>query len=194
MVSGLALFDMLDKKPVWCHMGDAEDSGEFLQLFLAAGLLSLNWGIYVYSVQAEQVFAAAVGYYIYPLCTVMLGIIVSGERVDRFVSVTIALVCFGIMAKAIMIMAIPWLSLALAGTFSLYAVLRKRMGFDPIQGLFVETMLVLPLAFAFLIWMAMSGQALFFGGRLTNALLAIFAGILTVVPLIFFIGVINYLV
>ena len=60
------------------------------------------------------------------------------------------------------------------------------MGFDPIQGLFVETMLVLPFALAFLIWMAMNGQVLFFGGGLTNVLLAIFAGIITVVPLIFF--------
>ena len=83
-------------------------------------------------------------------------------------------------------MDIPWVSLALAGTFSFYAVLRKRMGFNPIQGLFVETMLVLPFALACLIWMAMTGQVLFFGGGLTNVLLAIFAGIITVVPLIFF--------
>ena len=158
----------------------------FCNFFLTAGLLSLNWGIYVYSVQTEQVVAAALGYFIYPLCTVVLGIIVLGETLDRWAGVAIGLVCFGVMAKAMMIMDIPWVSLGLAGTFSLYAVLRKRMGFDPIQGLFVETMLVLPFALTFLIWMAMNGQVLFFGGGLTNVLLAIFAGIITVVPLIFF--------
>ena len=158
----------------------------FYNFFLTAGLLSLNWGIYVYSVQTEQVVAAALGYFIYPLCTVMLSIIVLGEALDRWAGVAIGLVCFGVMAKAMMIMDIPWVSLGLAGTFSLYAVFRKRMGFDPIQGLFVETMLVLPFALTFLVWMAMNGQVLFFGGGLTNVLLAIFGGIITVVPLIFF--------
>ena len=158
----------------------------FYNFFLTAGLLSFNWCIYVYSVQTEQVVAAALGYFIYPLCTVILGIIVLGEKLDRWTGVAIGFVCFGVVAKAVMIMDIPWVSLALAGTFSLYAVLRKRMGFDPIQGLFVETMLVLPFALTFLIWMAMNGQVLFFGGGLTNVLLAIFAGIMTVVPLIFF--------
>ena len=158
----------------------------FYNFFLTAGLLSLNWGIYIYSVQTEQVVAAALGYFIYPLCTVMLGIAVLGEKLDRWAGVAIGLVCFGVVVKAMMIMDIPWVSLALAGTFSLYAVLRKKMGFDPIQGLLVETMLVLPFALAFLIWMVMNEQVLFFGGGLTNVLLAIFAGIITVVPLIFF--------
>ena len=158
----------------------------FYNFFLTAGLLSLNWGIYVYSVKTGQVVAAALGYFIYPLCTVMLGIIVLRETFDRWAGVAIGFVCFGVVAKAMMLMDIPWVSLALAGTFSLYAVLRKKMGFEPIQGLFVETMLVLPFALAFLIWMAMNGRGLFFGGGLTNVILAIFAGIITVVPLIFF--------
>ena len=168
---------------VWATLKTERNLYKF---FLTAGLLSLNWGIYVYSVQTEQVVAAALGYFIYPLCTVMLGIIVLRETFDRWAGVAIGFVCFGVVAKAMMLMDIPWVSLALAGTFSLYAVLRKKMGFEPIQGLFVETMLVLPFALAFLIWMAMSGRGLFFGGGLTNVLLAIFAGIITVVPLIFF--------
>ncbi|MFL2845349.1 MAG: EamA family transporter RarD [Candidatus Puniceispirillaceae bacterium] len=175
---------------IWGHLDDIwamlKTNRNFYKFFLTASLLSLNWGIYVYSVQTEQVVAAALGYFIYPLCTVMLGIIVLGETLDRWAGLAIGLVCFGVVVKAMTIMNVPWVSLALAGTFSLYAVLRKRMEFDPIQGLFVETMLVLPFALAFLIWMAMNGQVLFFGGGLTNVLLAMFAGIITVVPLIFF--------
>ncbi len=160
--------------------------GNFYKFFLTAGLLLLNWGIYVYSVQTAQVVAAAFGYFIYPLCTVMLSIIFLRETLDWWAGVAIGLVCFGVIAKAMMLMEIPWVSLALAGTFSLYAVLRKGIGFEPIQGLFVETMLVLPFALTFLIWMAMDGQVLFFGGGVTNVFLAIFAGVITVVPLIFF--------
>jgi chloramphenicol-sensitive protein RarD len=157
-----------------------------LNFLVTAGLLSLNWGIYVYAVQTEQLVAAALGYFIYPLCTVILGIIVLGEKLDRWAAVAIGLVCFGVMVKVTMIMDVPWVSLALAGTFSLYAVLRKRMGFDPVQGLFVETMLVMPFAIVFLFWMAMNGQVLFFGGGSQNVMLAIFAGVITVLPLTLF--------
>ncbi len=158
----------------------------FFKFFLTASLLSLNWGIYVYAVQAEQLVAAAFGYFIYPLCTVMLSIIVLGETLDRWATIAIGLVCFGVIAKAMVIMEVPWVSLALAATFSLYAVLRKRMGFDPVQGLFVETMMVLPFATLYLIWMATNGQTLFFGGGVANIMLAIFSGIITVLPLILF--------
>jgi chloramphenicol-sensitive protein RarD len=158
----------------------------FCNFFVSAGLLALNWGIYVYAVQTEQLVAAALGYFIYPLCTVLLGIIVLGETPDRWSGFAIGLVCFGVIVKAMMIMDVPWVSLALAGTFSLYAVLRKRMGLDPVQGLFVETVLVLPFALLFLIWMAIEGQALFYGGGVLNIMLAIFAGVITVLPLIFF--------
>ena len=67
----------------------------FYNFFLTAGLLSLNWGIYVYSVQTGQVVAAALGYFIYPLCTIMLGKIVLRETFDRWAGVAIGFVCFG---------------------------------------------------------------------------------------------------
>ena len=158
----------------------------FFNFFLTATLLSLNWGIYVYAVQTEQIVAAAFGYFIYPLCTLMLGIIILGETLDRWAGVAIGLVCCGVIAKAMMMMEFPLVSLALAGSFSLYAVLRKRMGFDPVRGLFVETILLLPFASVFMIWMAMSGQVLFFGGGIKNITLSITAGVITVLPLIFF--------
>lgn len=158
----------------------------FYNFFVTAGLLSVNWGVYVYAVQSEQLVAASLGYFIYPLCTVMLGFVVLGEKLDRWALLAIGLVCLGVMVKMMTIMNVPWVSLALAVTFSLYAVWRKRMGFDPVQGLFVETMLVLPFALAFLIWMKTNGQMLFFGGGGANVFLAIFAGVITVLPLILF--------
>ncbi|MDA9959808.1 EamA family transporter, partial [Alphaproteobacteria bacterium] len=98
-----------------------------LNFFITTFFLSLNWGIYVYAVQTGQVVSAALGYFIYPLCTVLLGILVLGERLDKWAWLAIGLVCLGVMAKAMMIMDVPWISLALAGSFSLYAVIRKRM-------------------------------------------------------------------
>jgi chloramphenicol-sensitive protein RarD len=157
-----------------------------LNFFITTFFLSLNWGIYVYAVQTGQVVSAALGYFIYPLCTVLLGILVLGERLDKWAWLAIGLVCLGVMAKAMMIMDVPWISLALAGSFSLYAVIRKRMDMDPLQGLFIETLFLLPFAIGFLFWMATNGQVPFFGGGAVNIALALLAGGITVLPLVLF--------
>ncbi|MEL0042757.1 MAG: EamA family transporter, partial [Candidatus Puniceispirillum sp.] len=146
----------------------------------------LNWGIYVYAVQSEQVVAAALGYFIYPLCTVLLGMLLLGERLDRWAWTAIGLVFVGVLTKAAMIQGVPWISLMLAGSFSVYAVLRKRMGLDPTQGLLVETIMLAPLVIAFFGWMLAKDIPLFFGGGADNVVLAITAGVITVVPLILF--------
>ena len=156
------------------------------QFFVTMIFLTLNWGIYVYAVQTEQVVAAALGYFIYPLCTVLLGMILLDEKLDRWAWMAIGLVLVGVWTKAAMIQGVPWISLMLAGSFSVYAVLRKRMGFDPAQGLLVETIMLLPLVIAFFGWMLAKDIPLFFGGGATNFALAITAGVLTVIPLIMF--------
>ena len=92
-----------------------------------------------------------------------------------------------VLVKTMIIMNVPLISLVLARTFSLYAVWRKRMGFEEsIQGLFVETILVLPFALGFLIWMKDEWTNTVFGGGVANVFLAIFAGVITVLPLILF--------
>ena len=90
------------------------------------------------------------------------------------------------MAKAMIIMDLPWISLALAGSFSLYAVICKRMDIDPLQGLFIETVFLLPFAIGFLFWIAANGQVPFFGGGAVNIALALLAGGITVLPLALF--------
>ena len=154
--------------------------------FITALFLLLNWCVYVYAVQTKQVVAAALGYFIYPLCTVMLSILVLRERLNAWAWLAIGFVSLGVLTKAMMMMNVPWVSLVLAGSFSLYAVLRKRMGIDPLQGLFVETLALLPFAIAFLIWMKADGQVLFFGGGIANIWLALLAGVITVLPLVLF--------
>ena len=90
-------------------------------LAISTLFLLANWTVFVYAVQSGHVVSAALGYFIYPLCTVLLGILVLGERLDKWALIAIGLVCLGVMAKAMIIMDLPWISLALAGSFSLYA-------------------------------------------------------------------------
>src|SRR6056300_404029 len=128
-----------------------------LNVFIATFFLSLNWGIYVYAVQTGQVVSAALGYFIYPLCTVLLGILVLGKRLDKWAWLAIGLVCLGVIAKAMMIMDVPWVSLVLAGSFSLYAVIRKRMDMVHEQCMFIETVFLLSFAVGFLCWLSPNG-------------------------------------
>ena len=148
--------------------------------------LSANWAIYVYAVQSGHIVSAALGYFIYPICTILLGIAVLGERLDRWAWLAACCVTFGVLVKAFLIGGVPWIALSVAVTFSLYAVARKRLEVDPILGLFVETLLLLPVTLAFFGWLAWSGHPLFFGGGAKFVLLAMFVGVLTVVPLVLF--------
>ena len=116
----------------------------------------------------------------------MLGIAVLGERLDRWAWLAIFCVTIGVLVKAFLIAGVPWVALSVAVTFSLYAVARKSLKIDPILGLFVETLILLPLTLGFFVWLTSSGQPIFFGGGTMFVLLAMFVGVLTVVPLILF--------
>ena len=148
--------------------------------------LSANWAIYVYAVQSGHVVSAALGYFIYPICTILLGIAVLGERLDRWAGLAACCATFGVLVKSFLIAGVPWIALSVAVTFSLYAVARKRLKVDPILGLFVETLMLLPVTLTYFGWFAWSGQPLFFGGGAKFVLLAMFLGVLTVIPLVLF--------
>jgi len=153
---------------------------------LSSMLLTMNWGIFVYAVQTQRVVEAALGYFIYPLVTVVLGILLLREKLDRWGWMAVAIVAGGVILKTQSAAGLPWISLVLAVTFGLYGVLRKRMGVDAVSGMFIETMLLFPPAILYLVWMQISGQPLFFGGGAANIGLAMAAGVVTVVPLILF--------
>ena len=110
--------------------------------------LSANWTIYVYAVQS-YVVSAALGFFIYPICTVLLGVAVLGERLDSWAWLAVCCVTFGVLIKAFFVAGVPWVALSVAVTFSLYAVARKRLKIDPILGLFVETLILLPITLSF---------------------------------------------
>ncbi len=153
---------------------------------LTCGLVTFNWVIFVYAVQARLLFEAALGYFIYPLLTVMLGMLLLRERLDRWAWVAISVVFAGVALKAANVGGLPWVALALAVSFGLYGVIRKRMGIDPLIGIFIETVMLMPLSVLYLWWQHSTGAAIFFGGGAVNVMLAIFFGVITVVPLILY--------
>lgn len=149
-------------------------------------MLSVNWLLFVYAVQSGQVVEAAFGYFIYPLVAVVLGMVVLGETLDRWSWVSVGMVAIGVCIKGIVVGALPWLALSLAITFALYSVSRKKMAIGPLQGMFVETFILIPPAMGYLAWMHLNGQPLFFGGGAFQTSLAVMAGVITVTPLVLF--------
>ena len=155
-------------------------------LLASCAMLTINWMVFVYAVQTRQVFDAVLGYFIYPLVTVVLGVVILRERLDRWGWVAVAIVAAGVTLKAAAVGGLPWIAATLAVTFGLYGVIRKRLGVDAIMGMFIETMILVPAAIGYLVWMVAGGNVIFFGGGAVGVMLAVFAGVITVVPLILY--------
>ena len=166
--------------------GVIADSATRRGFLVSSFLLTANWGMFVYAVQSGHAIEAALGYFIYPLVAVVLGILLLREQLDRLGWVAVGIVVCGVLAKMGLDGRLPAIGLCLAVTFGLYGVTRKKMGIDPVMGMFVETLFVVPLAAGYLIWMACVGQPVFYGGGFINILLALLAGVITVVPLLLY--------
>lgn len=162
------------------------DQGLRRGLLASCAMLTINWMVFVYAVQTRQVFDAVLGYFIYPLVTVVLGVVILRERLDRWGWVAVAIVAAGVTVKAAAVGGLPWIAATLAVTFGLYGVIRKRLGVDAIMGMFIETMILVPAAIGYLVWMVAGGKVIFFGGGAVGVMLAVFAGVITVVPLILY--------
>ena len=155
-------------------------------LLVAAAMIAVNWFVYIYAVQSNQVYQASLGYYINPLMYVLVGVTFLGERLRRLQVVSLVLAATGVLILTLSYGELPWIALALGVSFTAYGVIRKQVAVGAMPGLFVETMLLLPLALGWLVFVIESGQSSFLSGSTANDVLLIVAGPLTVVPLVCF--------
>jgi chloramphenicol-sensitive protein RarD len=154
-------------------------------LFLTAVLTGGNWLVFVWAVTHERVLEGSLGYFINPLLSVLLGRIFLGERLRPWQKLAVAIAAAGVLWRVVAVGQLPLIALFLALTFGFYGLLRKRTPVDAITGLFVETLLVLPLALAWLAWRGHTGELFWGVDRQVEALLPI-AGVLTATPLMLF--------
>lgn len=169
----------------------------FWVIFAAAAMISVNWFGFIYAIQIGQGMEASLGYYIYPLVAVLLGWLMFNERLGMAQRGAIFLVAIAVGTLTIGLGVAPWIALALASTFAIYGVLKKRLDVGPVVSVTAEVVVIAPFAIGFIIWFA-GPQDL-----QTHALLAL-SGPLTATPLILFsyaarrvqmstIGVVQYL-
>lgn len=151
----------------------------------SAGLIAVNWLVYIWAVQHAHVLEASLGYFINPLVNVALGIAVLGERVRRGQAVAIGIAAVGVLLLAVSGGGALWISLTLAVTFGVYGLLRKVAAIDALGGLTVETLLLSPFAAIFIAQAQMAGTGAF-GQTMRMDVLLVLAGAVTTAPLLMF--------
>lgn len=152
-----------------------------------AVFIALNWGIYIYAVETRQVLQASLGYFLTPLVNVALGLLILRERISRLQGIAVVLAAIAIFYQLMLLGVVPWISLLLAFSFGTYGLMRKKVALDGLSGLFVETLLLLPLGLLALSWLNLSGTSHFTQSP-GLTLLLMSSGIVTAVPLLFFAG------
>lgn len=150
-------------------------------------LIATNWGIYIYSVESRHVLQASLGYFLTPLVNVALGMLVLRERMGRWQMAAVVLAAIGILIQLVMLGELPWITLGLAISFGTYGLLRKQVVLDGLSGLFVETLLLLPVGLMTFGWLGYAGLSHYGDNFYTGALLMA-SGIVTAIPLLLFAG------
>jgi len=153
-------------------------------LAVTTALISVNWIIFIYATLSGQMLQSSLGYYINPLVNVLLGVVFLHERLSRQQLTAVAVAAAGVLSLVLWYGVVPWIALALAVTFGIYALVRKKAAIEPVTGLLVETGLLVPLALGYLLWLGPEG-AFVAGGGWTAFLLTL-AGPVTAVPLVLF--------
>jgi chloramphenicol-sensitive protein RarD len=156
------------------------------RMAITSALIGLNWGTYVYAVNSERLVEASMGYYINPLLSVVLGIVVLKERLNLLQIIAFLLACAGVLYVTVDYGRFPWIAVLLACAFALYGLFKKTTKVESLPGLLFETMLLSPVALAIVFYQIFVGRAALFTVSWSIDLFLIFAGVVTVLPLYWF--------
>ena len=156
-------------------------------LLLASGLLTINWGVYIWSVTANRVVEAALGYYITPLINVTFGVLLLREKLRPLQWAAVALASMGVLILTVGYGALPWIALVLSVSWGSYSLIKKSLNLGALETLSVETLFAFLPNLVYLFIIESNGTAEF-GDGLAMSLLLFGAGAATVVPLLLFNG------
>ncbi|MGP3687851.1 EamA family transporter RarD [Streptomyces sp. IBSNAI002] len=153
---------------------------------LAASVITVNWGLYIWSVNNGHVVESSLGYFINPLVSIAMGVLVLGERLRRTQWVAV-----GISFVAVLVLAIgygrpPWISLVLACSFATYGLIKKKLNMGGLESLTAETAVLFLPALGYLLWLGAQGQSTFTSQGAGHTLLLASTGLVTAIPLVCF--------
>ena len=155
-------------------------------LTVASVVIGLNWGGFIYGVNNHRVVEVSLGYFINPLVTVLLGVIVLKERLRPLQWAAIGIATLAVVGLTVDYGHPPWVAFLLAGSFGTYGLAKKKANVEAVESLTFETLVLAPIAFGYLIWLWVHGSANFGAHGLPHALLLTTTGVVTALPLICF--------
>ena len=164
------------------------DRAKLAQLTAAAVLISVNWGVYIYAVNNGRVVEASLGYFINPLVTIVLGVVVLRERLRRLQWLAVAIGASAVIVITVDYGRLPWIALVLAVSFGLYGFVKKRIGVPAVDSLAIETGVLFVPAVVTLIVLQFHGTLAFGHSSVGNTLLLAGSGVVTAIPLLLFAG------
>lgn len=181
------LFWLLRRSGKWHEtMLAARDPRIMLNTLCSGALLTGNWFIYIWAVTHGFIVESSLGYFITPLVNVLLGVLFFKDRPRRVQWIAIILAMLGVFYQLLAIGSLPWIALALAGSFGLYGMLRKKAALESLPGLFLETSVFCLPALLWLLYLQAQGEGAFFNVSGLDQMLLIGAGCVTSAPLIMF--------
>ena len=155
-------------------------------LSLSAVFIGMNWFVYIWAIQDERILETSLGYYINPLTNMLVGYWLFGERLRRYQKIAVCLATIGVVVLTVAADGVPWVSLFLAVSFTVYAAIRKKVVIGGMPGLFVETVLLLPFAVIWFAYLYSSSQMEFLSGSSAMDIRLMLAGPITALPLLCF--------
>jgi len=153
---------------------------------VAAGLLAANWMIFVHAVQTDQVMATSLGYYINPLASILLGLVILHERLSTLRGIAVGVAALGVAMLTAHEGQLPWISLLLAGTFALYGLIHKLRPQPPLGGLSREMIVLAPFALIAIVWLASTNRSSLLESSLQDQVYLSATGLVTAGPLLLF--------
>ncbi|MGR5120735.1 EamA family transporter RarD [Vibrio astriarenae] len=159
-----------------------------MYLCSTALLVGVNWLIFIWAVNSNRMLDASLGYYINPLFNVLLGMFFLGERLRKLQWFAVALATLGVIVQLVAFGSVPIVALALASSFGVYGLLRKKVALDAQVGLFIETVIMMPLAAIYLFIFADTPTSSLMNNPWSLNLLLVSAGVITTLPLLCFTG------
>ncbi|MEY2527329.1 MAG: chloramphenicol-sensitive protein RarD, partial [Verrucomicrobiota bacterium] len=185
--TSLFLVGLLSWQHRWPEVRAVVSSRRATLYCLSSGLsIAINWFFFIYAVNIGRVIETSLGYFMTPLVNVLFGAIFLRERLTRWQIISVLLATSGVLYLTFGYGRFPWIAVTLCTTFGLYGLLRKKSGTAAIPGLFLETLLLVPAAVAYLFMLKANGTLVFDRGGWWLSILLISTGIVTAVPLFWF--------
>ena len=153
---------------------------------VTAALITFNWGIYVWAIAVDRAVETALGYYINPLVSVVMGAVLLSEKLSWPQIAAVLLAGVAVLVVTVDAGGLPWVSLALALSFAVYGFLRKTLPIGPSQGFFLEVLILALPALGYIAWLQAAGQNHFVASNPTDMLLLALCGPITAIPLLLY--------